>query len=351
MEGGRNVGKAILAVAVGVSLISLIVGCSVIRDVMSRPYLFGPSSESGHADDSLTKKFFSDVRLGKHNVESIYGFACYLQQRNQHQLALHEFQKILQIDSSYVKAYNGMGVSYDMLGEYETAVHCYRKALELNPNLDYVHNNLGYSYLLQGDPASATESFQKAIAMNDQETYRNNLHLARAEGGQSRGPAEGRLHADLRTDAPNGGLHSEGSETHMPRAPAHASHMAPVPEPSVQPLDLGAFPLGVRLEISNGNGINHMARNVGTYLIERGYDPPRLTNADHFAYEKSVIFYRDGLLAMASDVASHLPGWQEMEKVDHLERSTIGVKLLLGRDLIPYRTSFVAENGKSQESS
>ncbi len=48
------------------------------------------------------------------------------------------------------------------------------------------------------------------------------------------------------------------------------------------------------IEISNGNGVRHMARNVGIYLNPEGFRATRLTNADHFNYPETKIYYRKG---------------------------------------------------------
>jgi Flp pilus assembly protein TadD len=111
--------------------------------------------------------------------------ACYHQERGKHKEAIEEFKKVLLIDPAYLKAYNGLGVSYDLLGDFTRAIGSYKMALSLNPNLDYVHNNLGYSYLLQGNLDDGITALKEAIAINGQDQrFHNNLGLAYGEKGE-----------------------------------------------------------------------------------------------------------------------------------------------------------------------
>jgi Flp pilus assembly protein TadD/cell division protein FtsN len=130
-------------------------------------------------------QFFSNVRPHQGNPDSHYLLACYYQERGNHREALKEFNKVLIIDPNYVKAYNGMGVSYDLLGDFSRAIEHYNYALKLDPNLGYVYNNLGYSFLLQGNLDNAITALKRATTINDQDQrFHNNLALAYGEKGQ-----------------------------------------------------------------------------------------------------------------------------------------------------------------------
>jgi len=136
-------------------------------------------------DSKNLDRFFSSIRRAPGNPESHYLLACFYQERGRHREAIEEFRKVLSVDSEYVKAYNGLGISFDHLKNYSLAIESYKRALDLNPHLDYVQNNLGYSYLLLGNHDEASKAFEKAIALNPQEKrFHNNLGLAYAEKGQ-----------------------------------------------------------------------------------------------------------------------------------------------------------------------
>jgi tetratricopeptide (TPR) repeat protein len=96
----------------------------------------------------------------------------------------------------------------------------------------------------------------------------------------------------------------------------------------------------VEIEISNGNGVRHMARRVGGYLKEKGYKVTRLTNAGHFHFDDTTIYYCSGHLQDAYQVAREMPGWNEMIKVANLGRPSIKVKVLIGKDLVLYSRLF-----------
>jgi tetratricopeptide (TPR) repeat protein len=130
-------------------------------------------------------KFIGRIRPHQGNAESHYALGCYLQERKKHKPAIEEFKAALEIDPNHVKAYNGLGVSYDAIGAWDQAIESYKAGLEVCGDLDYVFNNLGYSYLLQGKTDLAIENFKKALELDaGNARYRNNLGLAYANNGQ-----------------------------------------------------------------------------------------------------------------------------------------------------------------------
>jgi Tfp pilus assembly protein PilF len=96
----------------------------------------------------------------------------------------------------------------------------------------------------------------------------------------------------------------------------------------------------ISLEISNGNGVRHMARRVGQYLGKQGFNEHYLTNANHFNHPETMIYYRSGYLQDAYRVAKEIPGYQDMKKVDRFQRPTTTVRVLIGRDMIPIASLF-----------
>jgi len=67
----------------------------------------------------------------------------------------------------------------------------------------------------------------------------------------------------------------------------------------------------LNIEISNGNGVRHMARNMGTYLNPKGFNVNRLTNADHFNYPETKIYYQKGYEQDALRLAKEIPNRAE----------------------------------------
>ncbi len=98
------------------------------------------------------------------------------------------------------------------------------------------------------------------------------------------------------------------------------------------------------IEVSNGNGVNNMARMVGDYFREKGFRVTRLTNADYFDYVETKIFYQKEYQSAADQVAEQLPVFRRKEETEKFDRPDIKIKILIGKDLVPHKKSF--ENGR-----
>jgi Flp pilus assembly protein TadD len=121
---------------------------------------------------------------------------------------------------------------------------------------------------------------------------------------------------------------------------------------SLQPLDetaVGAMltkelenpeiqdPGRVLIEVSNGNGLRHMAKQVGHYLKGGAFVLMYLSNADHFNYDRTTIYYTGGHLAEAFELSQKLPGDQFMQQVAVIREGNADISILIGKDLVPHR--------------
>jgi tetratricopeptide (TPR) repeat protein len=97
------------------------------------------------------------------------------------------------------------------------------------------------------------------------------------------------------------------------------------------------------IEVSNGNGTTGMARKMRDYLETRELEVSRLTNANHFNYRVSKIYYQEGYQEAASHLAGQLPALDGMEETKRFDRPNIKIKLLIGKDLVPHQQSLVKE--------
>lgn len=88
-----------------------------------------------------------------------------------------------------------------------------------------------------------------------------------------------------------------------------------------------------RLEISNGNGVNGAAKRMAEYLRRMGIPVYWLTNADHFNYEATRIFFGKGRLNQAQALLKILPNRHQASLVG-IDQNTDRVRLLLGKDMI-----------------
>ena len=96
----------------------------------------------------------------------------------------------------------------------------------------------------------------------------------------------------------------------------------------------------IRIEVSNGNGVNRMARRVGEFLRGKGFLPSRLTNAENFNQLKTRIYYSKGYQDQACKVASCLPEGHSIEMVQRPPKGNEVIRVVIGRDLVPYRALF-----------
>ncbi len=92
------------------------------------------------------------------------GIAFYNQK--QFPKAIEAYQKAIELDSTYVEAYNNLGIVYQAVGDTKKAIGAYQKSIEINPRYEKGYNNLGLLFLLEGRHEEALEVFQKTLAMN-----------------------------------------------------------------------------------------------------------------------------------------------------------------------------------------
>ena len=367
-------------------------GCSGLRD------WWGYDASNANSD---LNQFYYSVRPVKGNVESDYRLAMYFQKRGKHKFAVDELLNAIRKDPSFIKAYNALGVSYDHLGNFDLAVKSYKFALLLNPELDYVHNNLGYSYLLNGNLDAAIDAFRKAVALDDtNKRYHNNLALAYVRKGQtdmafeefklaenesdtrykttqtfkdpdpSPSPKETAIDTSPEGITPYDNIPKNIETSHFLAVKDHGLsesnlEYALIPD-TIDEMDLleksvqnevkssnlnlphenkgktesitPSVSQPLYIEISNGNGVRHMARNVGVYLNPKGFNANRLTNADHFNYPKTKIYYQKGYEQDALRLAKEIPGRQEMPNlIEQNQMTRQAIKVLIGKDLVPFQ--------------
>jgi Flp pilus assembly protein TadD len=96
----------------------------------------------------------------------------------------------------------------------------------------------------------------------------------------------------------------------------------------------------LKIEVANGNGVRYMARRVGNYLRGKGFIPMYLSNADHFNYKASSIFYSPGYLQDAYRLSKELPGLQSLEEVPVIKDGNAAICIRIGRDLTYHSSLF-----------
>jgi hypothetical protein len=87
------------------------------------------------------------------------------------------------------------------------------------------------------------------------------------------------------------------------------------------------------IEVSNGTGRPQMAFRIGQFLDSEGLSAKRLTNAEHFRHQETVIFYRREWLRKARALAAQLPVEVRLEAAPN---QTSDIRIRLGGDLLNF---------------
>jgi Tfp pilus assembly protein PilF len=80
--------------------------------------------------------------------------------------SIQAYQKVIELDPTYIEAYNNLGIIYQERGDSNNAFEAYQKSVEINPRYEKGHNNLGILLFLEGRNEEALDAFQKALAIN-----------------------------------------------------------------------------------------------------------------------------------------------------------------------------------------
>jgi Flp pilus assembly protein TadD len=80
--------------------------------------------------------------------------------------AIQTYQKVIELDPTYVEAYNNLGITYQTMGDMDKAFKAYEKAIEIDPRYEKGYNNLGILLFLKDHYDEALEAFQKALVIN-----------------------------------------------------------------------------------------------------------------------------------------------------------------------------------------
>ena len=102
-----------------------------------------------------------------------------------------------------------------------------------------------------------------------------------------------------------------------------------------------------RIEVSNGNGTPGNANLLAVYLKSQGERIWRITNAESFDHQYSVIFYRPGDKLAAQRLANRLPVEVELQESGK-NYPGIAARLVIGQELVPYRAEIEKALKKQQ---
>lgn len=258
-------------------------------------------------------------------IESLFMLGRVAQNAGQLALAEERYAQALILQPQHLGALNAMAVLYAQSERVDQAITLFRRALTLDPNAAYVHNNLGYALLLAGrlDDSAAALKLARDLNPSNEQTGKNLELLAHTQERVDAGPqlvAVGRHVYELR----------DRSSAATALAPIAATAEGAVSRPEA--LLHNALPLqGVRLEVSNGVGIRHLARRTAERLSSTGLVPARLTNQSKFQQAKTEIQFSSGQSQAAAALSAQFPVPVQAAASTRLLKN-IQLRLVLGHD-------------------
>jgi len=233
------------------------------------------------------------------------------------------YQDLLARHPDSIRALNGAGAVFDQLGRYELAQAYYYRALNLDGASAQTLNNLGYSLLLQQRYAEAVQVLAHAARL-DGDNPRVAHNLRQAEQGLAQVLAQGEQQDQAR---------QESTQQNQPQPDPAPLAVATVREELALPEEVAVAPAipDYDVHIANGNGRNGLASLTANFLTKAGIKVSGISNAGHFNYRKTHVFYRPGFEAAADELTTllRLPVEKEELAAGRLDSS---IRVVLGRD-------------------
>lgn len=263
-------------------------------------------------------------------------------------LALAYYQAALRAEPSHVHARNGLAALHAEQGRLDEAIAIWEPLAGASRSAHYAYLlvNLGHAYLLRGEARRAQEILEQAC-VRDPLNAKAWEHLGAALGklGQReraaamlRQAATLRGH-DIRTDyavargaAPARPAADGWARTEISLSAGGIYVLSRVEADGTAALAAApdSFPGNVLFEISNGNGVSGMARQLSRELGQGGATRVRLSNQKGFAVRHTRVEYKAAFKDEAAVLAARY-GASRVLQVGPSGRAD--VRLVLGRDL------------------
>ncbi|WP_394808536.1 LytR C-terminal domain-containing protein [Nitrosomonas sp.] len=301
----------------------------------------------------------TNIRHANASPKIMYLLGRYHQGKVDYPRAIAAYEKALAAKPDYVEVLNGLGVIYSALGQHELSLQHLHKAIQISSQETYLYNNLGYAYLVYGNEAGAAKALEKALLLDPEnkrahhnlliaherialaaKTELSNLAQTDSTFPETSSIALETTQADFNklddTEAPPQFLISQPAITPT-QAPAYKMAEKYVPDPVLSKETL--LPeitrqLGnrdIQIEVSNGNGISGMAKQVSGFFQQYGFAKARLTNHPSFNQNQTEIYYRPNSYQEAHQINQMLT--KQARLIESMElRQDVQVKILLGRD-------------------
>jgi Tfp pilus assembly protein PilF len=314
-------------------------------------------------------------------------------------MALKNFRVALVREPKSLDRLNAVAATYDKLGRFDLAERYYARALGVDPNSVQTLNNIGYSFLMQKDYVSARYYLNQAAKVaRAEDTYTNvvGANLVSLDMAEGRTTAVATLQRPIQVETvtasidgvktgTRGEVHAIATQQDVAKVAAAGTMpeqtggndgagvlqdgavlvpaalsapmvaAAPVAKVESEPLIAKINPVAktkeqvkrptavmpdMLVEISNGAGRTKLAARTRQFMGQEGVPVGRLTNAEHFNFGTSTIFYRKGYGDKAREIADMFPMPMDLKAIDN-QRAHI--RVLLGADSLDFDTMRLAE--------
>jgi tetratricopeptide (TPR) repeat protein len=287
--------------------------------------------------------------------------------------------------------HNNLGFAYLLYDNYNAAIDAFQKAIALNDQNKRFHNNLGLAYAKKGQFDLAIEQFrltgdefsanyrlgqilyregnyQMALQYNEKAHHAKTsaqIMSSVSSSDKEKGPdavlqveekspeskssvvSSDYARTSLKRDEkkPVAGMSGLSKSKKEYKVPADEnSNTKPVTQKNEDLMKVtkredrksNKIIVEVEIEISNGNGVNGMAKRLGNYLRKKGFKVTRLTNANCFNHAKTKIFYYNGYIQDVHRLLQEIRGHQDISHVIELKHLGNRIKILIGKDMTPF---------------
>lgn len=341
--------------AVAAAILVAAAGCATRDADPARQFRIEPVYSVSHATESAASS------------QAYYTLGKYFDDMHEWGRAVDAYRQAVAADTRNVEAVNALGVALAQGRHLAEAEATLRRAVALAPERTHIRNNLGFVLLVEGRPQDAMEQLNVAVSQDGTNgialaNLRNAMAQVQNSGGTATGgrAQAGRDVALGGSDVADGAAGAAASAS-VPK-PAATTPISPVVQASpatetaaaatLAPASATATPTPVamtppvaaapeagappalrisRLEVSNGNGVNGMAAQLGLWLAARGIPTQRLTNQQPFDQRQTVIQFRSGQDEAAHRLADLLPASAQTAPRASPDLAS-DVRVVLGRD-------------------
>jgi hypothetical protein len=251
-------------------------------------------------------------------------------------LASQRYAQALKLAPDHVGALNGLAVIYAQSDRTDEALKLFARASELAPASAHIRNNAGYALLRDGRLEEAEIALNKAREL-DPSNAQTQQNLALLASAKAKHPSAGLAVQSEAGDKDGPRLVVVAPNVFELQAPTSTAAEAAGPvqgttRPSGKDLAPGAELRGVRLEVSNGVGINKLARRTADRLATEGVLTARLTNALPYRQVKTEIQFVTGQALAAQALQSRMPVATQAVAASRLNAG-VQLRLVLGHDM------------------